>query len=141
MLLLLHAAVTWTMVGVILVVQVVHYPLFRHVGVASYTTFQSEHMHRITWIVAPLMTMELGTAAVLAWVPPPGVPPWGTWSGLGLVVLLWGTTGVVQVPLHRSLENGFNHNIHRRLVRTNWTRTVLWAVRGGLVLWMIASAH
>lgn len=141
MLLLLHAAVTWTMVGVISVVQVVHYPLFRHVGASSYATYQSAHMRRITWIVAPLMTIELGTAGVLAWAPPLGVPPWVAWTGLGLVIILWGITGILLVPLHRSLIRGFDTDTHHRLVRTNWIRTVLWAVRGGLVLWMIVSAR
>jgi hypothetical protein len=68
-LLLVHTAATLTMLGVILVVQLVHYPLFRHVGAASYATYQAEHVRRITWIVAPLMTTELATAGGLAWAP------------------------------------------------------------------------
>jgi hypothetical protein len=139
-LLLIHAAATLTMLGVILVVQWVHYPLFRHVGAADYATYQAGHMRRITAIVGPLMGVELGTAVALAWAPPAGVSAWQAWSGLGLVALIWGTTGLVQVPLHAALTEGFDPAAHRRLVRTNWIRTVAWALRAALVLWMVGRA-
>jgi len=137
-LLLTHAAATLTMVGVILVVQLVHYPLFRHVGRESYDAYQAEHMRRITWIVAPLMTVELATAIALVWGPPPAVSSWMTWVGLGLVLFIWAATGVVQVPLHSRLTEGFDAATHRRLVRTNWIRTGTWILRAGLVLWMLS---
>ncbi|MFB6247584.1 MAG: hypothetical protein ABEL97_03355 [Salinibacter sp.] len=139
-LLLIHAAATLTMLGVILVVQWVHYPLFRHVGAAGYATYQAEHMRRITGVVAPLMGVELVTAILLAWTPPATVPAGLAWAGLALVGLIWGTTGLVQVPLHAALTDGFDRATHRRLVRTNWIRTVLWAARSGLVLWMLSRA-
>lgn len=135
-LLLLHTAATLAMLGVILIVQVVHYPLFRLVGASTYAQYQAEHMRRITWIVGPLMTAELGTAAWLAWAPPPGVPAWQTITGLALVLLLWGTTALVQVPLHSRLTDGFDPAAHRRLVRSNWLRTGTWGLRAALVLWM-----
>lgn len=127
------------MTGVILVVQFVHYPLFRHVGSASYVTYQAEHVRRISWIVAPLMTTELVTAGLLVWGPPLGVPVGLAWAGLGLVVFIWAATGLVLVPLHRRLGEGFDATTHRRLVRTNWLRTLAWILRAGLVLWMLAS--
>lgn len=139
-LLLVHATATLTMFGVILVVQWVHYPLFRHVGTADYPTYQAEHMRRITVIVGPLMSVELVTAGLLVWALPAGVLAWQAWAGLGLVGLIWGTTGLVQVPLHASLANGFDPGAHRRLVRTNWIRTGLWGARAGLVLWMLGRA-
>lgn len=108
------------MVGVISVVQVVHYPLFRHAGTSSYATYQSKHMRCITWIVVPLMTIELGTVGVVVWAPPLRVPPWVAWTGVVLVVLLWGITGIVPVPLHRSLTREFDTDNHDCLVRTNW---------------------
>ena len=139
MLLLTHVAATLTMFGVIWMVQLVHYPLFRHVGAADYETYQAEHMRRITWIVGPAMTLELGTAVALV-VAPGGVPVWQARVGLGLVVFIWATTGLVQVPLHTRLTDGFDATAHRRLVRTNWLRTGAWTLRAALVLWMAAGA-
>jgi len=134
---LAHLASTLTMFGVILVVQVVHYPLFAHVGAERYNAYQSRHMARITWIVLPAMGVELGTAAWLVWDPIAGIPLWMTWTGLGLVALIWTSTGLVQAPLHARLTQGFDARLHRRLVRSNWLRTIAWAVRSGLVLWML----
>ncbi len=137
-LLLVHTAATIAMLGVILVVQVVHYPLFRLVGERTYAEYQTEHMRRITWIVGPLMTIELGTAGGLVWGPPSGVPEWQVTTGLALVLFIWGTTGLVQVPLHRRLTEGFDAGAHRWLLRTNWLRTIAWGLRTALVLWMCA---
>jgi hypothetical protein len=139
-LLLVHAAVTLAMWGVILMVQLVHYPLFRLVGEKDYVEYQAEHMRRITWIVAPLMATELVTAGLLVWAPPAAVSEWTVWTGLALVLWIWGTTGLVQVPLHSRLTDGFDAAAHRRLVRTNWLRTLAWTLRVGLVLWMLARA-
>ena len=138
-LLLVHAAATLAMWGVILMVQLVHYPLFRLVGERSYAAYQAEHMRRITWIVAPLMTTELVTAGLLVWAPPAAVPGWAAWTGVGLVLWIWGTTALVQVPLHSRLTDGFDADAYRRLVRTNWLRTVAWTLRAGLAMWMLAQ--
>lgn len=136
-LLIIHTAATLLMLGVILVVQLVHYPLFQYVRPGDYDAFQAAHMRRITWIVAPAMSIELGTAGWLAWAPPLGVPAWAAWTGLGLVLFIWAVTGLVQVPLHTRLTNGFDAAAHRRLVATNWLRTGAWVLRAGLVLWMV----
>ena len=136
-LLLIHAAATWLMLGVILVVQRVHYPLFRYVRADDYAAFQALHMRRITWIVAPTMTTELATVGWIAWTAPPGVSAWMTWAGLGLVLFIWTTTGLVQVPLHARLTDGFDAAAHRRLVATNWLRTGAWALRAPLALWIL----
>jgi hypothetical protein len=140
MLLLVHAAATLAMFGVILVVQWVHYPLFRRVGAEGFAAYQAEHMRRITPIVAPLMTAEFATAVALVWAPPPPVPVGAAVAGLVLVGAIWATTALVQVPLHRRLTDGFDATAHRRLVRTNWARTGAWGVRAGLVLWMLGRA-
>ncbi|PSQ84448.1 MAG: hypothetical protein BRD30_11760 [Bacteroidetes bacterium QH_2_63_10] len=139
MLLLTHAAATLLMLGVILVVQLVHYPLFRYVRATDYEAFQAAHMRRITWIVAPATTTELATAGWIAWSPPLSLPAWMGWTGLGLLLFIWATTGLVQVPLHRRLTDGFDTAAHRRLVVTNWLRTGAWALRAGLALWMVGQ--
>lgn len=136
-LILLHAASTFTMLGVILVVQLVHYPLFRLVGPSTFAAYQAHHMTRITWIVLPAMTAELLTAvALVVWVPL-GVPAWQAWTGLALVGLIWASTGLLQAPLHQTLTAGFNASVHHQLVATNWIRTAAWTLRAGLVCWML----
>ncbi|MES3628916.1 MAG: hypothetical protein PPP56_01985 [Longimonas sp.] len=135
--LLTHVGTTWTMVGVIWVMQLVHYPLFAYVGSDTYATYQTLHMNRITWIVLPVMALELITAGLLAAGYVPGVSALQAWVGAGLLALIWGSTGLVQAPLHGLLADGFSTRTHTWLVASNWIRTVAWTVRGGLVLWML----
>ncbi len=134
---LVHVASTWMMVGVIWVMQLVHYPLFAYVGADTYSTYQTLHMNRITWIVLPVMAIELVTAIALVAGYVPAVSPGLAWGGAGLLALVWILTGLVYAPLHGALSSGFDPQIHRWLVTSNWARTLAWSVRGALVLWML----
>ena len=137
-LLLLHLLATLTMFGAILIVQVVHYPLFSGVGAERWAAYEAAHQTRITWVVGPAMLLELGTAVALVWMRPTGLPLWMLWSGLALVGVIWASTAFVQVPLHNTLMVGFDGDAHARRVGTNWIRTAAWTLRTGLVLWMTA---
>lgn len=137
LLLLTHAAATLVMLGVILVIQVVHYPLFAQVGTAGYATYQASHMRLITYVVLLPMVIELGTAIALVVLQPFAIPAWQLWTGLALVGIIWLSTALLQVPAHQSLATRFDATAHRKLVATNWIRTVAWILRGLLVIWML----
>ncbi|CAM4198713.1 hypothetical protein [Deinococcus marmoris] len=141
MLLVIHAALTWVLVGLILTIQLVHYPLFSRVGTDGYAAYQQAHVTRITRLVAPLMLAELATGAALALRPPPFLSPVSAWLGLALIVLIWVSTALIQSPVHGRLATGFDAALHTRLVTTNWLRTALWLLRGVLVGgWLLALA-
>jgi hypothetical protein len=57
-----------------------------------------------------------------------------------LLASVWLVTLFVQVPAHRRLGHGFEAEVHRRLVTSNWLRTAAWTARGALALAMTASA-
>ena len=135
---LIHLGVTLALVGLIWIVQVVHYPLFAGVGAGGWAAYEAAHQARITLVVGPLMVAELATAVWLVLAPPAGVPAWAVLVGAGLVGVIWASTAFVQVPLHSALGGAFDADTHARLVATNWIRTVAWTARGGLVLWMTA---
>jgi len=125
-LLLVHAATTFFMVGVIWFVQIAHYPLFSRVGEAAFPEYERQNTRRTTWVVAMPMLIELGTAIATAWYIGGAL----AWCGLALLVVVWVSTGLWQVPAHRRLEGGFDAVTHRRLTSTNWVRTVAWSARG-----------
>lgn len=131
---LVQLAATWAMVGVIWMVQLVQYPLFAHAGASDFARFHAGHSVRITWVVAPLMALELATAAWLVVARPAWIPAVEAQAGLALAVGTWASTGLVQVPQHARLACGFDGGVHRRLVAGNWLRTLLWSLRGALVL-------
>jgi len=137
LLLLSHAAATLGMFGVIWFVQVVHYPLMARVGAQGFAAYEREHARRTTFVVAPLMLVELGTGIALAF----GLAGGGTmrwWIGLALIALIWISTFALQVPQHARLASGFDADAHSRLEATNWIRTALWTARAGIVLWGLA---
>lgn len=137
----LHAFSTAAMTGLIWFVQVVHYPLFARVGTDEFTTYENLHANLTTYVVAPLMLVELGTAAWLAFVDrPASVPAWMAYAGLALVLLLWLSTFAIQVPQHAVLSRGFDPRAHAILVSTNWIRTVAWSARAVLAFAMIHLA-
>lgn len=133
----MHAAATCFMAGVIWYVQLVHYPLFRHVDRARFPVFQRAHEMRTTWIVAPAMTLELVSAVAVT------VLGWSQLrrslllAGLGLIALIWFSTAFLQVPRHRVLESGFDDSAHRFLVVSNWVRTTAWSARAVIALLLL----
>lgn len=131
-----HLAATLVMVGVIWVVQIVHYPLFSGVGVEGFAAYEARHTRLITWVVGPPMLIEAATAALLLWRRPADIPAWAVWGGAALLAAIWISTATLQVPRHTRLGLGFDAAAHRALVLSNWLRTVLWTARGALVLWM-----
>ena len=135
---LVHLGATLLMVGVIWIVQVVHYPLFAGVGADGWAAYEAAHQSRITLVVGPLMVAELVTAVWLVLDRPAALPAWAVVLGAVLVGVLWASTAFLQVPLHNALGGAFDADAHGRLVATNWLRTLAWTARGGLVLWMTA---
>ncbi|MEZ6065669.1 MAG: hypothetical protein R3B90_08160 [Planctomycetaceae bacterium] len=138
-LLVSQAVSTLLMVGLIWFVQVVHYPLFDAVGRDRFADYERRHTLRTTWVVGPPMLIEAVSATLLCWLKPAGLSDWSVWAGLAMLALIWLSTAVVQVPCHSRLERGFDEVAYRRLVRTNWLRTVLWSARGGLASWMLVT--
>ncbi len=126
-----HSAATWALVGLIWIIQLVHYPLFAQVGRETFQDYHHCHTTQITWVVAPLMFTELATAAWLVftgsrelWLLASLVPLGGNWL----------STWWVQIPLHEKLAKGFDEQTHKRLVATNWWRTAAWTLRGFCLL-------
>lgn len=122
------------MVGLIWFVQVVHYPMFSLVGTDAFNAYESAHQRLTTYVVAPLMLLELATAIGLVTNRPTAVSNVSAWVGLTLVGVIWLSTAVLQVPAHSALQSGFDETVHRRLVSTNWIRTIAWTGRGLLVV-------
>jgi uncharacterized membrane protein len=137
--LLVHAAATLFMTGLVWFVQVVHYPLFARVGEAGYARYQAEHMRRTGWVVAPAMLTELGSGIALLWLRPAAVGAVWVWFGLALLAVVWASTALVQVPRHDRLVAGWDERAGRELVATNWLRTAAWSARALLALAMVAG--
>jgi hypothetical protein len=123
----LHFAATWVLVGLIWTIQVVHYPLFAEVGPERFRHYHERHMALVGRLVVPLMLAEAASAVGLFLLGERTTPFWISLAGLAVV---WGSTGLLQVPLHLRLSQGHDDSAIRRLVLTNLWRTAGWTVRG-----------
>jgi hypothetical protein len=136
-LLVAQLASTLPLVGLIWFVQVVAYPLFALVDPAHFEQYHQAHSAWITWLVGPLMLVELAAAGLWVLAPDPNVPRWLPLVGLALVVLAWLVTVFLSVPQHNILAGGFDGQAHRVLVATNWLRTLAWTARAALLLGLV----
>lgn len=134
--LVVHAAATWALVGLIWTIQLVHYPLFALVGDDEFPTYEAAHQTRITWLVAVLMPVEAVASVYLVFADEVATG----WAVVGLVLVgvVWLSTGFWQGPMHPRLRAGFEPALHDRLVRTNWVRTAAWTARGVVAMVLIS---
>lgn len=135
---LLHFIVTLYLTGLIWTVQRVHYPSFLYVEKQAFPSFAQFHQNRITWIVGPVMVMEL-VCNLWLWLANMA----DGWAGLllFLVILIWIFTFFVSVPLHQQLlHQGYQRSVILKLIRSNWPRTGLWTLKS-LLLIVIGSPY
>jgi predicted outer membrane lipoprotein len=137
--LLINLLSTWTMVGVIWFVQVVHYPLLSVVPVQSAASVAVEHQRRTGWVVGAPMALEGVTTLALLVLVPEGVVWFVPWlAGIPLAVAL-GATIFLSVPRHERMAREPDVQVGKELVSTNWVRTIAWTVRGLIVGGMVLA--
>lgn len=130
-LLLIHAAATWMLVGLIWTVQIVLYPLFSRVPRRRFQAYHAQHLWRISFTIGPLVCMECATLAMALMMEPR--QPW-LLASLAPLAFAYTSTFLVQVPLHYRLALGFDARTLRRLIVSNRWRAVCWTTRGVCVL-------
>ena len=134
-LLIAQIASTLMMTGVIWVIQLVQYPFFSYVDKTNFPKYHAAYTFWITPIVAPLMIVELLTAALILFYPPNYLDYKLFVFGLILCLAAWLSTFFIQIPLHDRLAGGFDADAHAALVRTNWIRSLAWTTRAGLIFY------
>ncbi|MBA65128.1 MAG: hypothetical protein CMG55_04935 [Candidatus Marinimicrobia bacterium] len=128
----IHTIFTSIMVGVIWVMQIVHYPIFRFVKKEEYNDFQNFHMKRISYIVVPSMIVELLSGIIVLYL---NINiSFQFQASMALLIIIWMLTGFVFSNIHNNLLNGFNIKTGYSLILWNWVRTTLWSIRLFLIL-------
>ena len=125
--LIIHLIATSVMVGVIWIIQLVHYPSFHFIELKQYTTFQRFHMSRISYVVIPAMLTELFTL-ILIIISMDQVDPIILASAL-LLIVIWLMTALFFSGVHQKLTLGYDQVVVEKLVKLNWGRTLLWTLR------------
>jgi hypothetical protein len=124
-LLLLHCLSTCALVGLIWTIQLVHYPAKQFIDMKVFAQYEQFHQRQMSFIVIPLMLTELGSGVLLlSEISSPLFI-----AALTALLGIWLSTFLIQVPLHRRLEEGKDEAVITRLVNSNWIRTALWSIR------------
>jgi len=137
---MVHLAATWFMVGLIWTIHVVHYPLFPKVGDCSYVEFQAAHVERIgallliPWAVEGITAAAILLAAFAARDRQFLLPAVIGAAAMGVVLLI---SGFWSAPAHGELADGFDADVHARLMAADLVRTLAWTVRGVCAGWIL----
>jgi hypothetical protein len=126
-----HLATTIAMTGLIWFVQIVHYPMMSRFPRWDFGSIEREHCDRTGFVAAPLMLVEAFTLGILLFE---GYRQPMFLVSAVLLAIIWASTFFFQVPAHRGLLRGWNPVIQRRLVLTNWIRTIGWSARSVILL-------
>ena len=123
----IHLVLASIMVGVIWVIQLVHYPSFRFTDREKYVSFQIFHMRNISFIVVPVMILEFLSGLLL-------VLYHSNQESLLrisfiLLLIIWLVTALFFAQIHQKLSKGYDETLVRNLVSLNWIRTLLWTIR------------
>ena len=120
-----NLALSWGLLILIWLVQVIIYPGFHRIPPDIFIDYHRWYVKRISCIVLPLMISEAGMTTW--WLLDAGTP--GAIISTVLVVIIWFSTFLLQVPIHNRLKSGKKDVLIRRLVATNWIRTIAWSLK------------
>ncbi len=140
--LMLNAVATWYMVGVIVFVQVAHYPLFRDINPDGFAAYSERNQWLTSFVVGPPMIAEAAIAAcLLIWLATPAGAQLidarlALWN-VCLVLVILGVTAIFSIPCHAILAKRYDLVAIRRLVITNWLRTAAWVAKGILAIMLV----
>ncbi len=128
---LIYSGSTYFMMGLIWLIQLVHYPSYRYIGEKEFFSFQQFHVQTITLIVGPVMILELMSLVFLL------IQNWGIhlWWQFFMTLGIWISTIVFSIPCHEQLKTKKDFHLIKRLIQTNWPRTILWT--GKSILWSV----
>ena len=113
---------SFIMLGIILITQVVNYPILRIVNSKDFSNFHNKYTNQISLIAGPIMLAELFIAILILFT----FHSLLSIINLATVILILLSTIAIQVPIHSKLKNGKNDILINKLIISNCIRLVLW---------------
>lgn len=125
-----NLAVSWGLLILIWLVQLIIYPGFHRIPRETFAAYHRWYVIRISSVVLPLMLAEL--ILTVWWIRSDNYSLVSVLAGI-LVLIVWLSTFVLQVPIHNQLKTGKDAKLIQRLVTTNWIRTVAWSSKSATI--------
>ena len=137
---LFNLVLSFIAVGLIWTIQLVHYPSMRYIPKDKFQEYHNFHSTKISILAMPLMFAELATSIMLWCQNLNNAIQTLFLINLIIVVLIWLSTFLIQVPLHNALSKEKNTEKLSKLISSNWIRTLLWSTRSFLMILFLAFA-
>ena len=141
-LIVVHAAASMFMVGLIWTIHYVHYPLFAYVGESTYASFQTAHVERIgrllfvPWLTEGITLLGILALAFLGGRKTLRVPAVLNGAAMAVVLVI---SGFWSAPAHGKLAKGFDQSVHQQLMTANLIRSLAWSVCGVCAIWIVLA--
>ena len=110
------------LVGVILMTQILSYPLLLKLNKSNFYDYYNSYTKRISFIVIPLMIFEVFLSIILNTI----LNNFYLFVSNILLLIIWSSTFLIQVPIHNKLSSNHSYSLINKLIFTNWIRTVAW---------------
>ena len=112
------------MFGVIIVTQIVNYPLLLDFLKSDIKLLHNSYVSKISKIVIPSMLLELLLALYLVYH---GV--YLSYTNFGILIIIYLSTFFIQVPIHDNIKHSTNISLFKKLILSNWIRTFCWLLK------------
>tara|TARA_B100001287_G_scaffold227773_1_gene197757 strand:+ start:34 stop:447 length:414 start_codon:yes stop_codon:yes gene_type:complete len=110
------------LVGVILMTQILSYPLLLKLSKSDFYDYYNSYTKRISFIVIPLMIFEVLLSIILNTI----LNNFYLFASNVLLLVIWGSTFFIQVPIHNKLSSNHSYSLINKLIFSNWIRTIAW---------------
>jgi hypothetical protein len=123
-----YAGFQWTVRGVV-------YPQFAEVPPEAFRPYERRHQQRISRVVGPLFAGQLVTTGWLLVARPAATPLPSVLVGAAALAVVLAVTAFGAVPLHRLLDDRWDADAFRRLLRVDSVRAAAATVGAVAATW------
>ena len=132
------------LIGFILFLQLIHYPLLSKIGSHINKALFSEYFQHLSTQILVLfilpMLVELFSSIILFWKKPH--PQSASLYKLSMICLaiIWGVLIVNQLLFQQILSQGYHVVAHNLLTISTWAATITWCIKGILSLIILTQS-
>tara|TARA_B110000046_G_scaffold173759_1_gene196726 strand:+ start:75505 stop:75924 length:420 start_codon:yes stop_codon:yes gene_type:complete len=127
--LLIHIISTVLMTGICWFVQTIHYPLFHEIRIEDFSKYERKN-YRTAYLTVPLMVIELFSGIYYFFVVENSKLFF--WN-LVLLLIIELSTVFFQIPIQAKLSKIYDKQLIKKLILTNWIRTISWTARTSIL--------
>ena len=127
---ILNLLLSSIMLGVILITQIVSYPMFKYVDCSNFNLYHLNYVKLISYIAGPIMILEFAVSISLLFLINPSLSILNSLS----IILIFLSTLFLQVPIHNQLKIRKRKLLIKNLITGNWIRTFSWFVKTNIAI-------